>query len=63
MKKYKKIITTLALIVFAMVAAIVLGATGQMAGWVVQTVVAVAAFHLFFILGWGAAKNGWGYRV
>lgn len=63
MKKYRKIIVTLSLIVFAMVASIVLGATGQMAGWVVQTIMVIAFGHLCFILGWGAGKSNWRYYL
>lgn len=63
MKKYKKIIVTLVQLVFVMAAAIVLGATGQVADWVVQITMTVAFGYLCFILGWGAGKNDWRYYV
>lgn len=63
MKKYRKIIVTLTLLVFAMVSSTVLGATGQMAGWVVQIIMAIAFGYLCFILGWGVGKKGWRYYL
>lgn len=44
-------------------AALVLGVTHQIAGWVAQIVIALSLGRLVWVVAWGAAKNGWKWRV
>lgn len=61
--KYRRLIVTLAMILAAIVSSVVLHLTDQVAGWVAQIVVAVASGYICFLIGWGAAKNHWGWKV
>ena len=60
---HQRIIVTLAVLLFAILVSIVLDATGQVAGWVAQIVIALAFGRLCFLAGWAMAKHGWGWRV
>ena len=59
----RRILTILAFYLAVILAALALAVTHQIAGWVAQVTVAMALYRLVFLLGWGAAKNGKGWRV
>ena len=59
----RRALMILATYLFAILAALILGVTHQIAGWVAQIVVALALLRLAFLFGWGAGKNGWRWRV
>lgn len=44
-------------------AALILGVTHQIAGWVAQVAIALSLGRLIWLFAWGAAKNGWKWRV
>ena len=44
-------------------AALILGVTHQIAGWVAQVAVALSLFRLIYMFGWGMARNGRGWRT
>ena len=59
----RRILVTLAFYMSVILAALLLGVTGQIAPWVAQVMVSLPLFRLVFLFGWGAAKNGWRWRV
>ena len=59
----RRALVILATYLSAILIALLLGVTQQITGWVAQTVVALALLRLAFLLGWGAGKNGWRWRV
>lgn len=59
----RRILVTLAFYLAVILTALLLGVTSQIAGWVAQTAIALALSRLMFLFGWGAAKNGWGWRA
>ena len=59
----RKVLVTMIYYLSVILAALLLGVTNQIAGWVVQIVVALSLFRLAYVLTWGAAKNGWGWRI
>lgn len=59
----RRILVTLAFYLFVILTALILDATGQVAGWVAQIVIALAFGRLCFLAGWAMAKHGWGWRV
>ena len=59
----RRILVTLAFYLSVILAALLLGVTGQIAPWVAQVMVSLPLFRLVFLFGWGAAKNGWRWRV
>ena len=44
-------------------AALLLGVTHQIAGWVAQVAIALSLGRLVYLFAWGKAKNGYGWRV
>lgn len=59
----RRIIVTLAFYLSVILAALILGITHQIAGWVAQVSIALSLFRLVSLISWGMAKNGWGWRV
>lgn len=59
----RRVLVILAFYLSVILASLILGITGQVAGWVAQTAVALSLFRLVFIFGWGAAKNSLGWRA
>ena len=59
----RRVLVTLIFYLSAILAALVLGVTHQIAGWVAQVTVALALGRLVFLFGWGVARNGRGWRV
>ena len=59
----RRVLVTLAFYLSVILISLILSATGQVAGWVTQTAVALSLFRLVYLVGWGTAKNGWGWRV
>jgi len=59
----RRILVTLAFYLSVILAALLLGVTGQIAPWVAQVMVSLPLFRLVFLFGWGTAKNGWRWRV
>lgn len=58
-----RVLITLIFYLAVILAALVLGMTHQIAGWVAQVAVAAALLRLTFLFGWGAAKNNWRWRA
>lgn len=59
----RRVLVILAFYLSVILTALILCVTHQIAGWVAQTAIALALGRLVFLFGWGAAKNGWGWRV
>lgn len=59
----KRVFVTLVFYLSVILAALILGVTHQIAGWVGQTAIALALLRLAFLFGWGAARNGWRWRA
>lgn len=59
----RRALVVLATYLATILIALLLGVTHQIAGWVAQIVVALALLRLAFLIGWGAGKNGWRWRV
>lgn len=59
----RRVIVILAFYLSVILAALILGVTHQIAGWVAQVAIALSLFRLVFLFGWGAAKNGWRWRA
>jgi len=59
----RRVLVVLATYLAAILIALLLGVTHQIAGWVAQIIVALALLRLAFLFGWGAGKNGWRWRV
>ncbi len=59
----RRILVILAFYLSVILAALILGVTHQIAGWVAQATVALSLFRLIYIFGWGMARNGRGWRV
>ena len=59
----RRILIILAVYLSVILASLILGVTNQIAGWVAQVAIAMSIFRLVFLAGWGAAKNGWGWRA
>lgn len=59
----RRILVTLAFYLSVILAALILGITNQIAGWVAQVSIALSLFRLVSLISWGMAKNGWGWRV
>lgn len=58
-----KVLVTLICYLSIILAALILGVTHQVAGWVAQVTIALSLFRLVFLFGWGAAKNNWRWTV
>lgn len=59
----RRILVVLAYYLAAILVSLVLGATGQIAGWVAQVVIALSLGRLVWLVAWGTAKQNWGWRV
>ena len=59
----RRVLVILAFYLSVILASLILAVTGQVAGWVAQTAVALSLFRLVYLIGWGTAKNGWGWRA
>lgn len=59
----RRVLVILAFYLSVILASLILGITGQVAGWVAQTAVALSLFRLVYLAGWGTAKNSWGWRA
>ncbi|MBE6933679.1 MAG: hypothetical protein E7462_01310 [Ruminococcaceae bacterium] len=59
----RKVLVTLIFYLSVILAALVLGVTHQIAGWVAQVAVALSLGRLLWLMAWGAAKNGQAWRV
>lgn len=59
----RKVLVTVIFYLSVILAALVLGVTHQIAGWVAQIVVALSLGRLLWLMAWGAAKNGQAWRV
>ena len=59
----QRILTVLEFYLSVILAALILGATHQIAGWVAQVAIAMSLFRLVFLFGWGTAKNGMRWRA
>lgn len=59
----RRVLVILATYLSAILIALLLGITYQIAGWVAQIAVALALLRLVFLFGWGAGRNGWRWRV
>ena len=59
----RRVLVVLAFYLSVILAALILGMTHQIAGWVAQVVTALSLFRLVSIVSWGMAKKGWRWRV
>ena len=59
----RRILIILAVYLSIILASLILGVTHQITNWVAQVALALSLFRLVFLFGWGAAKNGWGWRA
>ncbi len=59
----RRLLIILAIHLAVMLAALLLWVNGQVAGWVSQVVVLLCLCRLAHMAGWGAAKNGMGWRI
>lgn len=59
----RRVLVILAFYLSVILASLILAVTGQVAGWVAQTAVALSLFRLVYLVGWGTAKNGRGWRA
>jgi hypothetical protein len=59
----RRVLVVLATYLAAILIALLLGVTHQIAGWVAQIIVALSLLRLAFLFGWGAGRNGWRWRV
>lgn len=59
----RRILVVLAFYLSVILAALILGVTHQVAGWVAQVAVALSLFRLIYMFGWGMARNRRGWRA
>ena len=59
----RKVLVTVIFYLSVILAALLLGVTHQIAGWVAQITVALSLGRLLWLIAWGAAKNGQAWRV
>lgn len=59
----RRVLIVLAFYLSVILAALILGVTHQIAGWVAQVAVALSLFRLIYMFGWGMARNGRGWRT
>lgn len=59
----RKVLVTLIYYLSVILAALILGVTHQIAGWVAQVAIALSLGRMVYLFAWGAAKNGWKWRV
>ena len=60
---FRRVLITLAFYLSVILAALILGVTHQIAGWVAQVAIALSLFRLVYLFGWGVARNGKGWRA
>ena len=59
----RKVLVTMIYYLSVILAALLLGVTHQIAGWVAQIVVALCIGRLLWLWAWGCARNRYGWRV
>lgn len=59
----RRILVTLAFYLSAILAALLLFAARQIAGWVATVTITLSLIRLVFLFGWGAAMNGWRWHA
>ena len=59
----RKVLATLVFHLSVILAVLLLMIFHQLAVWVAITVVVMCTIRIVALLSWGAAKNGWGWRV
>ena len=59
----RKVLVALIYYLSVILAALVLGVTHQIASWVAQLAIALSLGRIVYLFAWGAAKNGWKWRV
>ena len=59
----RRILVVLAYYLAVILVSLILGATGQIAGWVAQVATALSLGRLVWLVAWGTAKHNWGWRV
>ena len=59
----RKVLVTVIFYLTIILAALLLGVTYQVAGWVAQVVVALCVGRLLWLFAWGCARNRYGWRV
>ena len=59
----RKVLVVLINYVSIILAALLLGVTDQIASWVAQLAIALSLGRMVYLFAWGAAKNGWKWRV
>jgi len=59
----RRVLVTLVFYLSVILAALILGVTHQIAGWVAQAAIALSLLRLAFLFGWGVAKNGKSWRI
>ena len=59
----RKVLVTIIFYLSIILAALLLGVTHQIAGWVAQVAVALSMGRLLWLFAWGCAKNHYGWRV
>ena len=60
---FRRVLITLAFYLSVILAALILGVTHQIAGWVAQVAIALSLLRLVYLFGWGVARNGKGWRA
>lgn len=59
----RKVLVTIIFYLSIILAALLLGVTHQIAGWVAQVAVALSMGRLLWLIAWGCARNRYGWRV
>lgn len=59
----RKVLVTIIFYLSIILAALLLGVTHQIAGWVAQVAIALSMGRLLWLFAWGCARNQYGWRV
>lgn len=59
----RKVLVTIIFYLSVILAALLLGVTHQIAGWVAQVAIALSMGRLLWLFAWGCARNRYGWRV
>lgn len=59
----RKVLVTIIFYLSVILAALLLGVTHQIAGWVAQVAIALSMGRLLWLFAWGCARNQYGWRV
>lgn len=59
----RKVLVTIIFYLSIILAALLLGVTHQIAGWVAQVAIALSMGRLLWLFAWGCARNRYGWRV